>query len=169
MTHRSDPTLDALLASVRSTREKRRRRRDAVIALSSVSCVAIVALLTLRLGGPGSPAAPTPPQPSPGPIAKTAQQPSEHADPETADGQLETLRIVRTGASRTGLIRVAQQAGPERVERLTDEMVLEKLRSLGKPAGIIRVGNRVYLDAPWLQANAGTPSETSPMPGDGGV
>ena len=167
MNNSPDPTLDRLLDAVRTTRAKRRRRLHVTAATTGMCCVVLAALL---FSPSSTTTAPTPAQPGPiaqGPdIASPVITETPNANAASAADQPPT--IVRTGRVRTGIIRVAHSSEPDRIERLDDEMVLRKLRALGKPAGIIRVGSNVFLDAPWLQANAGDAGESGVLPREGG-
>lgn len=164
----NDPTLERLLAHVRDTRVRRRRRGRVAAATATLGCVALVSVIALR------PAVPTPvaPTPVPGPmVAAGGEAEGPGVDLPPTDATARRATVVRTGRARTGIVRVTHIAGGERIQRLSDEAVLERLREIGKPAGIIRVGDEVFLDAPWLQANASDADElgVDPAPGAGGI
>lgn len=126
--------LDALLASMRAHHAARRRRRRAraaamLLAASGTALAAIVPATTTTRGpaGPGE---------APPVLVDAAPDPAPAVHPVAPGNHVAAWTPARISVdARTS----------DSIPRLDDEALLDLLESMGRPTGLIRIGDRVLL------------------------
>ncbi|MBX3373392.1 MAG: hypothetical protein KF817_06120 [Phycisphaeraceae bacterium] len=130
--------LDALLASMRAHHAARRRRRRAraaamLLAASGTALAAIVPATTTTRGpaGPGE---------APPVLVEAAPDPAPLVHPE-----MHPVAPVNHVAAWTPARISVDARTSDSIPRLDDEALLDLLESMGRPTGLIRIGDRVLL------------------------
>ena len=155
---RREAMVGPLVEVMRRTHRSRRRRRQMVAGAGTLS----VLFMVLKLAMPGG---------------MTTQDDAQFADqggdvilfggkqvPGPRAWNWEIIRAYETTIIGTDpTVRDRFRAAPaRRVAMLTDRMLLDDLVALGRPAGLIRMGNQVRLSAPVTNADLGLTLDPAP-------
>lgn len=123
LAHRRDEMLAELLPEVPRAVTRRRARRATVLSACGLTAIAIA---VLRL-----PSSPLPPQSQPQPLATA---PDSIARPTRATPPTDVAML----ATDPGIVaRLAAIEHPVRIERISDEVLLRTLSSIGRPTALV--------------------------------
>lgn len=148
---------DELLGGLQGRFVARRRQRTAIRIGAGVGVAAALLLVGLRYL-PKQPVArdiAATPTPTREPISTSVEQPRVDVLPPKP----EPFRITRISGDADVLTRLAGPVPTVRVERLTDEQLLDALARAGQP-GLITIGGRVYLSGDLARGTKDKPEST---------